>query len=280
MNNTNLKLAKTERTLFIACFVFLLSFLLVTLFRTSFHSVDAAVNLWIPSIQSGALTFFAKGVALIFGTTSLVIISLVISGVLFLKNYKAEGLLLLGAMGGDALIVSALKALDQVARPTNAIVPYGGFSYPSGHSAGCVVFGGVLAYFAWRHWQSTRSRALVVVGLGVVVGVVGFDRLYLNVHWVSDVLGGWLFGAFWLSFVILVFGRLKMYGRFESERFGFVANLLFVGAVVVSVFIVVVELFGNSLLFDHKDISFSDTFIFAHPPTQNQTRKPSKGKPP
>ena len=229
--------------------MFLLGFLFVTLFRTSFHSVDVSVNLWIPSIQSGSLTFLAEGVAVIFDTTSLVIISLVISGVLFLKNYKAQSMLLLGAMGGDALIVEVIKTLDHVARPTNRIVLDTGFSYPSGHSAGCIVFGGVLAYFAWRHWQSLRSRALVGAGLGAVVGVVGFDRLYLNVHWLSDVLGGWLFGVFWLSFVVLVFGQLEKAGKFQSDRFNFVAKLLFVAAVVVSVFVVLLSLFGNFLGF-------------------------------
>jgi undecaprenyl-diphosphatase len=191
------------------------------------------------------LTSFAQGVAVIFDTTSLVIFSLVISGILFLKNYKAQGLLLLGAMGGDALIVSILKTIEHVARPANGIFFDTGFSYPSGHSAGCVVFGGVLVYFAWRHWQSTRSRALVGVGLGAVVGVVGFDRVYLNVHWLSDVFGGWLFGAFWLSCAILVFRLLQVTGRFESERFGLVANWLYVAAVVVSVFVVVLSMFGN-----------------------------------
>lgn len=249
MKNTNSNLSKTERSLFIVCLISLLGFLLVTFFRANFHSIDVAVNVWIPSIQSNSLTFFAQGVALIFDAISLVIISLVISGVLFLKNYKAPGLLLLGAMGGDALIVSALKTVEHVARPTNGIFFDDGFSYPSGHSAGCIVFGGVLAYFAWRHWQSTRSRALIGGGMGVVVGVVGFDRLYLNVHWVSDVFGGWLFGAFLLSFVILVFRQLKLAGKFESDRFDLIANLLYLIAFVVAVFVVLYGLICNSLSF-------------------------------
>ena len=226
-----------------------MGFLLVTVFRTSFHSIDVAVNLWIPSIQSGAGTFFALAVALIFDTTSLVILSLVIAGILFWKNYKPQGLLLLVAMGGDALIVAVIKAVEHVARPTNRILFDTGFSFPSGHSAGCIVFVGVLAYFAWRHWQSTRSRALIGGGLGAVVGIVGFDRVYLNVHWLSDVLGGWLFGAFWLSLVILVFRYLQSAGRFEGERFGLVADWVYVGAVVVSVFVVLLSMFGNFVFF-------------------------------
>jgi membrane-associated phospholipid phosphatase len=233
VNNTTNKLIKQPQ--FIACIVFFLGFLLVTIFRTSFHSVDGLINLWIPSIQSETLTVLAKGVAIVFDTTSLIILSLAISGVLFLKNYKAEGLLLLGAMGGDALLVSLLKILDQVARPTNAIMVDQGFSYPSGHSAGVVVFMGILAYFAWLRCRGIRSRVLIGVSLGAVVGIVGFDRIYLGVHWLSDVLGGWLFGAFWLSFVILVFQQLQKMGKFESERFGRVATLLYVLAVAVAV---------------------------------------------
>jgi membrane-associated phospholipid phosphatase len=245
VKSRNLQLPRREQALFLMCIVFLAGFLFVTFFRANFHSVDVSVNLWIPSIQSNLLTILAEGVAIVFDTTSLVIFSLAISGVLFLKNYKAQGLLLLFAMGGDALIVSVTKALEHVARPTNGILFDTGYSFPSGHSAGCIVFGGVLAYFAWRHWQGVRSRALVGTGLGVVVGVVGFDRVYLNVHWLSDVLGGWLFGAFWLLLIVFVFRQLKAAGRFESERFGLVANLFFVAAVVVSVFVVLFGVFGN-----------------------------------
>ncbi len=174
MNNKKLHLSKTERTLLAACLTFLLGFLLLTLFRTSFHSIDSTVNLWIPSIQSGTLTTIAEGIAVIFDTTSLVIISLVISGVLFLKNYKAQGLLLLGAMGGDALIVSTLKALEHVARPTNNILFDNGFSYPSGHSAGCIVFGGVLGLFCVASLAKYAFEGFNSGGNGCSSGCGGF----------------------------------------------------------------------------------------------------------
>jgi undecaprenyl-diphosphatase len=153
-------------------------------------------------------------------------------------------------MGGEAVIIYSIKTIEQVARPTNgSLLDTASFAYPSGHSAGCIVFAGVLAYFAWRHWQNMRSRALIGVGFGVVAGVVGFDRLYLNVHWVSDVLGGWLLGAFWLLFTVWVFRQLQMARKFESVRFGLVAKLLYAGAVVVAVFVVLYGLFGVSLDF-------------------------------
>jgi undecaprenyl-diphosphatase len=148
-------------------------------------------------------------------------------------------------LGGDALIVSVLKAIEHVTRPTNGILFDTGFSYPSGHSAGCIVFGGVLAYFAWRHWQKHAFESFNRAGIGAVVGVVGFDRIYLNVHWMSDVFGGWLFEAFWLTFVILLFRQVQMTGKVESESFGVVANWLYVVAVLVAVFVVLFSMFGN-----------------------------------
>jgi undecaprenyl-diphosphatase len=237
-----------QNRVLIACIVFFAAFLLITFLRPSFNVIDTAVNQWMPTIQAPALTFLAEGIAFIFDTTSLVVISIAIASILFLKNHKPQGLLLLGAMGGEALLVTIIKNLDRVGRPTNALVSDSGFSYPSGHSVAVVVFGGVLAYFAWRHWHSTRSRTGVVVGLGVLVGVVGFDRIYLSVHWLSDVIGGWLFGAFWLSFVLLVFGWLEHAGKFKSERFGVVANWLFVAALIAAVLIVLVTLLYNHIL--------------------------------
>ncbi len=238
---------KRERTLEVVCIVFLLGFLLVTVFRSSFHGVDVAVDQWTPSLVTPTLTLLAQGIATIFDTTSIVIISLAISAGLFVFNRKALGLLLLGAMGGDALLVAVIKTLDHITRPTNPVLPDTGYSYPSGHAAGSVVFLGILAYFAFRHWHSNRVKLSVGVGMDVLVGIVGFDRLYLNVHWFSDVVGGWLFGAFWVLLAVLVFRRLELAGKFGSGRFGLVADVLFVLAVLVSAIIVLVGFFGNVL---------------------------------
>jgi undecaprenyl-diphosphatase len=196
------------------------------------------VNAWTPTIRNPTLTALAFGVSLTFETNSLVLIAIVIAGFLFLKHRKHLGLLLFAVMGGDALLVSILKLIDAVARPTNGLYTPSGFSYPSGHSSAVVVFIGVLAYLALRHYHSIWAKTSIGTEFAVLVGVVGFDRVYLNVHWFSDVLGGWLFGAFWLTFAVWVFVWLESAGKFASARFGRVANWLYVVAVVVSVLVV------------------------------------------
>ena len=137
------------------------------------------------------------------------VLSLVIAGYLFLKNCRAEGLFLLGVMGGDALIISIVKNLVESPRPSNGLVFSSGFSFPSGHTAGSIVFCGTLAFFAWQHWKSVRARASIGTGVVTFSSAVGFSRVYLNVHWISDVIGASMLGVFWLSGAVLVFKLLQ-----------------------------------------------------------------------
>jgi undecaprenyl-diphosphatase len=190
------------------------------------------------SIQSSAFTVFATGIDDYFDTNFLVLYSVVIAAAYFLKHRKHMGLLLVGAMAGAALLVSLVKRIELVPRPDNAIVLNNGYSFPSGHAVGIVVLGGVLAYFAWSYWKNTPIRAGIAGGYGLAVGVVSFDRVYLNTHWFSDVLGSFLLGAFWLLSVILLYSWLERRVSFQGKRFNTVANWLYVGAVVLAVLVV------------------------------------------
>ncbi|MCW4046312.1 MAG: phosphatase PAP2 family protein [Candidatus Bathyarchaeota archaeon] len=168
-------------------------------------AVNASVNSWAVTIQTSSFTVIAKGIAVIFDTESLLVVSLAVAAILFALHYRRGSVLLLGAMAGDALLVEVTKTLVHSPRPTNMLVPDTGYSFPSGHATASIVFFGILTYLAWQRWNSSKVRA-VTGGLGVAMGVlVGFDRIYLNVHWFSDVVGGYLLGAFWLTFAIAAF---------------------------------------------------------------------------
>jgi len=187
---------------------FLTAFLCVLLLRTNLQSFDLTVNSWVPTIHSDWATPIAIAISYGFDTYSLLILSLAIAGYLFYKNYRPHSLLLLVAMGGNAVFVALFKTLVQSPRPLNGVIIDTGYSFPSGHTAGSIVFCGVLAYFAWNHWKTTKPRTVLITSTVLLTSVVGFDRLYLNVHWFSDVLGGCLLGLFWLTFSILLFKLL------------------------------------------------------------------------
>jgi undecaprenyl-diphosphatase len=124
---------------------------------------------------------------------------------LLYKHYRNDALLLVGAMLGDSLIVAILKRLIHSSRPLNGIIQETGFSFPSGHATVAVVLAGLLTYFIWQHFKSRNVKILSGVLLILISLVVGFSRIYLNVHWLSDVVGAYSLGIFWLTFSIVAF---------------------------------------------------------------------------
>ena len=192
---------------------FFVCFLLLAIFRSVFASLNLNVNQWAASINSGSFTASARGISIIFDTTFIGIVSVVVAVILLLMNYKRFSLLVLSAMAGDALLVLFIKLIIMSQRPTNEILLETGYSFPSGHVTGCVVFFGVLTYFAFRRWNNLKTKA-VTSGLYVAITVVvGFDRIYLNVHWLSDAIGGVFLGGFWLLLCILVFEHFDLSWR-------------------------------------------------------------------
>ncbi len=195
---------RRKNALFV-CVMFLLGFFLVALFRNSFAAVDLGVNNWATTINGGIFRILAEGVSIAFDFVVMTAATVVLAAVFFAKHYKRYGLLLLGAMAGEVILVSVIKTLVASARPLNEIFAETNFSFPSGHVTGSVVFFGVLVYFAWNRWSSAKVRATACGLYVLVVSIVGFDRIYLNVHWFSDVVSAVFLGAFWLGLCVFIF---------------------------------------------------------------------------
>jgi undecaprenyl-diphosphatase len=108
--------------------------------------------------------------------------------------------------GGIGLVIVVAKHLVGRARPglPFALVPTPGFSFPSGHATGAAAIG---MLSAWMLCRWVVHRWVVQVGVWavtvVVIGLIGFSRPYLGVHFVTDVLAGWLLGAGWATAVIV-----------------------------------------------------------------------------
>jgi membrane-associated phospholipid phosphatase len=111
------------------------------------------------------------------------------------------------AFAGSALLNLATKHYFQRDRPAlwDSIAPETTFSFPSGHAMGSMTLAAVLVLLAWP----TRGRWPVLVLALAFTGLVGVSRLYLGVHYPSDVLGGWAAGMAWVACVYLVLFRYR-----------------------------------------------------------------------
>jgi undecaprenyl-diphosphatase len=105
------------------------------------------------------------------------------------------------ALGGVQLLVFSLKQIVGRPRPSAAlaVTPATGFSFPSGHSTSSFVAFTVLAWLAMAVLTRTATRAVMWVLAGMLVVGVGASRIYLGVHYLTDVLGAWILAAAWLS---------------------------------------------------------------------------------
>lgn len=106
-------------------------------------------------------------------------------------------------------LTTALKELVGRARPAfeGGGLEYGSLSYPSGHSSGIATLVTVVLVLAWPRLRAAGRRMAVVAG-GALVVLVGLTRMWLGVHFLSDVVGGWSLGVAWTLGAALVLGGL------------------------------------------------------------------------
>jgi undecaprenyl-diphosphatase len=104
------------------------------------------------------------------------------------------------AVGGGVLINLILKSLFGRVRPdfTNAFYHEIGYSFPSGHSMMSMIFYGMTVFLLLQSIKSFSVKTAVLVGGAAIILLVGFSRLTLGVHFLSDVVGGWTAGSIWL----------------------------------------------------------------------------------
>lgn len=124
---------------------------------------------------------------------------------LLVARRRPAALWLLFAVAGGSLLNTAIKVAVARPRPTVADVRIlqhaSGYSFPSGHVTSYTVLFGFLIGLAFMHLRAAWRWALAAV-LAVPIVLVGPSRIYLGDHWASDVLGGYLLGALWLSIVL------------------------------------------------------------------------------
>jgi len=116
------------------------------------------------------------------------------------------------ALAGNALLNETLKHVFERVRPVHAsgVVAAEGWSFPSGHSSGAVVAYGLLAYVLIRALPPRWHPAVVLVAVALAF-TIGSSRVFLQVHYPSDVVAGFLSGSAWLAICIVGFEFARRY---------------------------------------------------------------------
>ncbi|WP_433786789.1 phosphatase PAP2 family protein [Actinomycetospora sp. CA-101289] len=167
--------------------------------------LDGPVWGWFVSHRDPAETTLATGVSDAGATGVVATLAMLVAVVLFVRRHRAEAVLIAVVVGGSAILVVGVKDLVGRPRPPVALrlAVETNASFPSGHALVAAAVLGVLAVLAAPRLRGPL-RALVAAGTVLIVLAIGLSRLYLAVHWASDVLTGWLLGVLWLTTCLVV----------------------------------------------------------------------------
>ncbi|PKN12005.1 MAG: hypothetical protein CVU69_09680 [Deltaproteobacteria bacterium HGW-Deltaproteobacteria-4] len=139
---------------------------------------------------------------------------------LIINNRDFSALILFFGLVGGELFVFLTKEIFARSRPLPLFPGLDtiGASFPSGHAFSALLFYGLVVYFLIGTTRNWRARiGLVFLGSFVVL-LVGFSRIYLGLHWTSDVLAGFTLAALWLTFLITLCETRFRYGGFGLQR--------------------------------------------------------------
>jgi undecaprenyl-diphosphatase len=133
-------------------------------------------------------------------------------------KHRTELLLFGIVVIGTPLINRMLKQLFHRARPDlHRLIEIGGYSFPSGHAMSAFAVYGILTFLLWRHIPTRLGRTALIMISSIFILMIGASRVYLGVHYPSDIIGGYFASGFWLAISIWFFQRYKE-KRYERKN--------------------------------------------------------------
>ena len=163
--------------------------------------VDTAATAWLQSAgtERGESAFVFVS---LFGSPILAAVVLIVAAVLVRRKEWQRLRLLAAASGGGAVLNLVLKAIFHRARPAVSIEFHPASpSFPSGHAMNAMVTYGLLGLWAARAYPAYRWSVITLTAF--LIALIGFARVYLGVHYLSDVAAGYSVGIVWLTTCIL-----------------------------------------------------------------------------
>lgn len=178
-------------------------------------AIDAQIALWFHAHATPAVTLGMLFVTHLHGTTGLSVLALVLGLYLFWKKEGYWFLSLAVVLPAGTLINVLLKQVFLRDRPnfTDPILTLASYSFPSGHVAGATLFYGILAAFLCSRLRSWGRRWLIVLVACTMVVLVGVTRLYLGVHYFSDVVAAAAWATAWLALCLTGIAALRQHRK-------------------------------------------------------------------
>lgn len=162
---------------------------------------------------------FWTTVTLLGNVSVLLGLTLVLALFFYIKQWKAEALFLIGSFAAVGGVSTALKYLYQRPRPSlDWLMDTSGYSFPSWHTAGTFMIAGFICIVIQQRMENGFLKKLAQVVLVLLAILVALSRIYIGVHYPTDIIGGWLLSVTLLHLVYPIYDRIRFKWRFRREQ--------------------------------------------------------------
>ncbi|MFF2498054.1 phosphatase PAP2 family protein [Peribacillus sp. NPDC058075] len=185
------------------------SLMAFTISAHEFLNFDGIVISFIQGWESPILTTLMKFFTFIGSASSVIILSIFVLLFLYrVLKHRLELVLFSAVIIGSPLLNLILKLFFHRTRPDlHRLIEIGGYSFPSGHAMNAFTLYGILTFLLWRHIRTKWGRILLILLSTMMILSIGISRIYLGVHYPSDIIGGYLASGCWLAISIWFFQR-------------------------------------------------------------------------
>ena len=191
----------------------------VKFYPDSLTGFDTAIQTAIRGDLPASASLFWTTITILGNALPLFGIVLALSAFFLWKKWKAEAYFLVGSLVLMLVASTALKYLYQRPRPTiEWVISTIGYSFPSWHTASTMLVAGVLAIIVYQRCQNKPIRLLVQ---GLLIGtaiLVALSRIYIGVHFPTDIIAGWLLALTLLWALYPTYDRYRFTWRFQSKQ--------------------------------------------------------------
>lgn len=215
--------AKYQLTALFVSVVSALVFFRLTEDAISKWSFLTHMDVWVSrlalSAQNATGLTFSKLISDIFSPTTLAFGSVVLLLWALWRKYRFDALVIVVAYPVGTVAGYILKAVIARERPFLMLVSSHGFSFPSGHATAAAIFFSILIYLAFKYIRISIWREIAISACMLMAITVALARVYMNVHWLTDVIAGLALGAFVVAFTVLVLRYLEaMINRRKTSK--------------------------------------------------------------
>ena len=202
-----------------ALLLFVILGYVVKFYPEQLQTLDSPVQTAIRGDLPENLTMIFRGITRLIDLPVVISWAIILSAIFYLKKWKSESLLVAGNLSLAGILIVSLKHLYQRPRPDILhLVEEKGFSFPSGHSLAVTLLIGSLIIILSQRVKSTRLKLPLQSLLGIYLVSVLVSRVYLGVHYPSDVLASLCLGLGILFIEFPFYDKLRFKWRFTGKQ--------------------------------------------------------------